>query len=491
MDIKKRLIISNTISAVVPLIVVCLTTFIFMLISSKSFNRGVDYNNFKKLADTKSELLKLANEVSKSDPKSLEDTKFQKYYQQKLVAVNGEIIIIKGNTVIFASKDISKIDIEKCLQDVKNEPFKKPIEINNVCYMVETATLNFKDESQGNVILLAPVEKKWDILQKFIIVIVIAFFISFIAINVLMSYLFSKRILQPISLLKKATAEISRGDLNCEIIESGDSEIKELCADFEKMRIQLKDSIRMKMKYDDNRKMLVSSISHDLKTPITSIKGYVEGILDGVANSPEKMDRYLKTIYSKAEQIDVMIDDLLLYSKLDLNQIPFNYETTDIVEYFNHCIQETAPELQKFNITIQLKNDLSESNYVKIDRERMRRVIINIIDNSRKYMDKDQGSITIMLRETHTSIIIELRDNGSGIDKSDINRIFDRFYRADAARTGTKGSGLGLAIAKQIIEGHRGKIWAVSHENVGTSIIISLAKVSKIGDNFYEKDINS
>ena len=117
-----------------------------------------------------------------------------------------------------------------------------------------------------------------------------------------------------------------------------------------------------------------------------------------------------------------------------------------------------------------------ELRYVIIDRERMRRVIMNIIDNSRKYMDKEQGEITIMLRETNSSIIIEIRDNGSGIDKNDINKIFDRFYRADSARSETNGSGLGLAIAKQIVEGHKGKIWAVSHENEGTSIMISLGK---------------
>ncbi|WML34780.1 HAMP domain-containing sensor histidine kinase [Clostridium sp. OS1-26] len=244
------------------------------------------------------------------------------------------------------------------------------------------------------------------------------------------------------------------------------------------MRIQLKDSIRMKMKYDDNRKMLVSSISHDLKTPITSIKGYVEGILDGVANTPEKTEKYLKTIYSKAEQIDIMIDDLLLYSKLDLNQMPFNYEKTDIAKYFDYCIEESAPDLQKSDIKIYLKNDLKQSTHFIIDRERMRRVILNIIDNSRKYMNKENGQIAIMLRETNSSIIIEIKDNGSGINKNDINKIFDRFYRADLARSGTKGSGLGLAIAKQIVEGHKGKIWAVSCENYGTSIIISLAKIS-------------
>ena len=181
-----------------------------------------------------------------------------------------------------------------------------------------------------------------------------------------MSYLLSKRIIKPLSLLKTAVGDISKGDLSVEIIEVGDQEIKDLCADFEKMRIQLKDSIRMKKKYDDNRTMLVSSISHDLKTPITSIKGYVKGILDGVANTPEKVERYLKTIYSKAEQMDVMIDDLLLYSKLDLSQLPFNFEKTDIIDYFNYCIHESTLELEKSNIKICLKNDLKDQNTLKL-----------------------------------------------------------------------------------------------------------------------------
>ncbi|MBC2581399.1 cell wall metabolism sensor histidine kinase WalK [Clostridium sp. DJ247] len=478
MDIKKRLIISNTVTVVLPFIIVSLTAFIFIFVSSKVFNTDLNYDNFKRLVAIRSELLNIIKDVSKSNAEDIEDVRFQEYLYEKLSIINGELIIIKNNNIIFSSKDINKIDIEKCLEQAKIKANKKPVKINNIFYMVEATSLKFKDDTVGNVISLAPVGKETGIFEKFIITIVSVFFISFIAVNILMSYLFSKRILNPISLLKKATAEITRGDLNFEIIESGDREIKELCADFEGMRIKLKNSVREKIKYDDNRKMLVSSISHDLKTPITSIKGYVEGILDGVANTPEKVERYLKTIYSKAEQIDVMIDDLLLYSKLDLNQIPFNYEKTDIVEYFNYCVHESAPELQKYNIDINLKNDLKESRFLMVDRERLRRVITNIIDNCRKYMDKEQGQITIMLRETNSSIIIDIRDNGSGIDKNHINRIFDRFYRADFARSETKGSGLGLAIAKQIIEGHKGKIWAVSHENEGTSIIISLAKIS-------------
>lgn len=319
--------------------------------------------------------------------------------------------------------------------------------------------------------------KDFSTFKKEAAIIFIVFFISFVITNFIMSQLFLKTLLTPINTLKKAASEISKGNLDLEITECGDEEIKRLCADFEKMRIQLKDSVRLRVKYDENRKVLVSSISHDLKTPITSIKGYVEGILDGIANTPEKRELYLKTIYSKAQHMDGMIDDLLLYSKLDLNQIPFNFEKTDIAYFFNFCIEETNFELKKHNIEISLENNLPEPKFVMLDREKMRRVIMNIIDNSRKYMDKEEGKIVIMLRETNTSIIIEIKDNGSGINKNDLNRIFDRFYRADVARTGVKGSGLGLAISKQIVEGHKGKIWAISEEGSGTSVIISLAKL--------------
>ena len=127
MDIKKRLIISNTITAIVPFIIACLTAFIFMLVSSKIFNMDVNYNNFKKLTATKSELLNIVNEVSKSTPENFEDTGFQKYLYGKLSTINGEIVIIKNNNIIFASKDLNKIDIEKCLEEVKTETFKKAL----------------------------------------------------------------------------------------------------------------------------------------------------------------------------------------------------------------------------------------------------------------------------------------------------------------------------------------------------------------------------
>lgn len=479
MNIKKRLIMSNSITIAIPFVVTLIAAFMFIFVSSRAINKDVSYDGFKKVILVKTELTNTKSAIWGQDAGDIEDPQFQQYLYQRLFNINGDLIILKNNNVIFASKDINKIDIEKCLIDANAKFQKKLVKIDTVSYMVEVAPIRFKDQTTGNAILMAPTLEYSDMLQVFIIFIIVIFLMTFIAVNIFMSYLLSKRIIKPLSLLKTAVGDISKGDLNLEIIEVGDKEIKDLCADFEKMRIQLKDSINLKMKYDDNRTMLVSSISHDLKTPITSIRGYVKGILDGVANTPEKMERYLKTVYSKTEQMDIMIDDLLLYSKLDLSQLPFNFEKTDIIDYFNCCIHESVLELEKSNIKISLKNDLEESKYVKIDRERLMRVILNIIDNSRKYMDKKQGEIVIMLRETNSSVIIEMRDNGSGIDKEDANKIFDRFYRADSARSEAKGSGLGLAIAKQIVEGHKGTIWAVSHENQGTSILISLGKIPK------------
>jgi signal transduction histidine kinase len=477
MNLKRRLIISNSLTIIIPFIITTLVGLILFLLSSKFFDKKLNYNNFMEFTKIKSELFQTVNTMTKDNPERILENEFQNFLVQKLAPLNGQVIIIKNSNPIFHSIEMTKIDIEKCIEISKSHSLNDSINFNNTSYIVEASDLKFKDGSLGSVILLAPIGRYGTIVEKFVLIIIIIFIASFIIVNLVMSYNFSKSILKPVALLKKAATEISTGNLDYEIIDDGDEEIKELCNDFEIMRIQLKDSIKMRMKYDDNRTTLVSSISHDLKTPITSIKGYVEGILDGVANSPEKLESYLKTIYSKAEQMDAMIDDLLLYSKLDLNQLPFNFEKTNIIEYFQFCIYESEPELLKANINITLKNDLIHCKYVMLDRERMRRVIMNIIDNSRKYMDKEFGKININLRETNSSIIIEIKDNGSGICTSDLNKIFDRFYRADSARTGTKGSGLGLAIAKQIVEGHKGKVWAIGHENGGTSMLISLAKI--------------
>ena len=174
-----------------------------------------------------------------------------------------------------------------------------------------------------------------------------------------------------------------------------DDEIGQLCQDFEEMRIRLKESTEEKIQYDKESKELISNISHDLKTPITAIKGYVEGIMDGVASSPEKLDKYIRTIYNKANDMDRLIDELTFYSKIDTNKIPYTFSKINVSNYFRDCIDEVGLELEARGVELGYFNFVDEDVMVIADAEQLKRVINNIIGNSLKYMDKKHGIINI------------------------------------------------------------------------------------------------
>ena len=476
MNLKRRLILANASTVIIPVLITALGVLAFIFIVGKIFDSSLSFESVQTLTQIKYELIGSEKSILRETPEVVEEESFQNHLHERLAEINGELIIIKNDQTLFSSRNFNKIKLAKFIEagDLKNS--SKSVLVGNISYAVQAVDLNFRDNDRGIVLLLAPVEGSALNLISLLWFTGILFALSFVITNFIVSYQFSRSILKPLNNLQKAAAEISQGNLNHPIVEEGDEEIQELCRDLELMRLKLKESIHTQLKYEDNRKLLVSSISHDLKTPVTSIKGYVEGLLDGIANTPEKKEKYLKTIYSKAQQVDTMIDDLLLYAKLDLNQIPFNLEKTDIENFLKDGLLETEHEMEQSKIRLSFTSELKEKREIPLDRERIKRVIMNILDNSRKYMDKDLGQISVSLRETHSSVITEIRDNGSGISEKDLPRIFDRFFRSDTARSEIKGSGLGLAIAKQIVEGHEGRIWAVGHGEEGTSIVISLPK---------------
>ncbi|MCC2685976.1 MAG: two-component system sensor histidine kinase [Paenibacillaceae bacterium] len=329
---------------------------------------------------------------------------------------------------------------------------------------------------------------------------VLFFIVIFLAMNFWLSVRVTRGVIRPVSRLREAAARISEGDVSSEIAEDGEGEVRELCRALERLRIKLKESVALQQKYDENRKFLMSSISHDLKTPVTSIKGHIEGILDGVAATPEKLREYLETARSKSDLMNAMIDDLLLYSRLDLHQLPYHYERTELLPYLEDCVHDHAYEFAQAGIGLTMVNETAEPVTVRMDREKMGRVLQNILDNARKYAGCADGQaecgwaegpadgsddgravvsapqVDVILRETRTSAIVEIRDNGKGIAEADLPYIFERFYRADPARRSAEGSGLGLAIAKQIVEDQEGKIWVRSKPGEGTRIMISLKK---------------
>lgn len=290
-----------------------------------------------------------------------------------------------------------------------------------------------------------------------------------------------RSIAAPLVKLRRATQNIKEGNLDFTLEVDGADEFSELCRDFEEMRRRLKESAEEKLVMDKENKELISNISHDLKTPITAVKGYVEGIMDGVADTPEKMDRYVRIIYNKTNEMDHLINELTFYSKIDTNRIPYVFSKLNVEDYFADCAEEVGLELETRGIQLYYANYVDKDVLVIADGEQIRRVIYNIVSNAIKYMDKEKGVIQIRVKDVGDFIQVEIEDNGKGIAAKDLPNIFDRFYRTDVSRNSSKGgSGIGLSIVRKIMEDHGGKVWATSREGIGTIMYFVLRKYQEV-----------
>ena len=288
----------------------------------------------------------------------------------------------------------------------------------------------------------------------------------------------------PLVKLKKATKNIKEGNLDFVLEVEGNDEFSQLCQDFEEMRKRLKESTEEKILMDKENKELISNISHDLKTPITAVKGYVEGIMDGVADTPEKMDRYVRTIYNKTNEMDHLINELTFYSKIDTNRIPYTFSKLNVEDYFSDCAEELGLEMETRGIELVYANYVEKGVQVIADGEQIHRVIHNIVSNAIKYMEKPRGIIQLRVKDVGDFIQVEIEDNGKGIAAKDLPYIFDRFYRTDVSRNSSKGgSGIGLSIVKKIMEDHGGKVWATSRLGIGTIMYFVLRKYQEVPMN--------
>ena len=306
-------------------------------------------------------------------------------------------------------------------------------------------------------------------------------FLIMLVLTTALSALVYTQFIRPLVRLKEAAEEIGTGNLNSpvDVSSSRKDEIGELCRSFNDMRVRLNESVELKMQYEEENRELISNISHDLKTPITTIKGYVEGLMDGVADTPEKQDRYLKMIYNKANELDALINELSLYTNITNNAIPYEFHRVSVKDYFNDCMEEVRADLLSHNMTLTYNNYCAEDVKVVVDPDQLKRVINNVVTNAIKYTDKEEGHIDISIEESEKMIKVSINDDGRGIDKESLPHIFDRTYRADSARRSRGGSGLGLAICKKIVEEHGGKIWATSTKGEGTTIYFTLKKYIK------------
>jgi signal transduction histidine kinase len=490
MSIKVRLLISYIAMLVVPVVLFAIAVLVIGLVFIGDFRSvyQIDLkheNPFKQVMEQQASVLSDLQSRSSSNPESLLDPEVVQEIEERLTRINMGLVIRKGKELAVVS---ARLDGSPALLQLPaygnvdlDENRENTFRAHNNWFLYKQFDFIFTDQSQGSVFLVTDINFFEEYAIRYALVLLLSLFLILVLTNGLLTYLVSRSIIRPLRSLKKAAEHIGEGNLDDEITTHSRDELGELSLAFEQMRRRLKDSVELQLQYEDNRKELLSNISHDLKTPVTSIKGYVEGILDGVAGA-DKLDKYLRTIYTKTVDMDRMIDELFIFSKLDLGKLPFYFEEVEMVAYLDDLIGEAQFDMEKKAVTLTLdRKEASRTVKVMADREKLKRVLTNIWDNAVKYADKEQTVIQVKLKEEEQHIVIEIADNGQGIPAEALPLIFDRFYRADPSRNmATGGSGLGLAIAKQIILGHDGTIQAESEEGQGTRIMVSLPKLGKV-----------
>ncbi|MGM0883771.1 MAG: sensor histidine kinase [Bacillota bacterium] len=488
MSIKMRLLLSYIAMTFIPVVIFAL---IAATLSSVFFNDPAGTEDrkgmpaFWETSNQRNELIAGIKFMAQVDPDRFTDSGFLKKTDEQLNILNAGFVVIINNRITFASPYVDSDDLYNQLQGAPADPDHHPwgdAKINERFTLVKY-DITFSDGSPGSVYLLSDMSQFFESIRGLFPLLILSLLAVVGLTNGILTYLVSRSLIKPLYALKHAAEQIKDGDLGFEVNLNRKDEVGELGAAFEAMRVRLNESIRLQLQYEENRKELISNISHDLKTPITGIKACVEGIQDGIADTGPKRDKYIDMIAKKTEEMDRLIDELFLFSKLDLKRLPFNLEPTDLAAYMRDCVEELRldPSMAGISVTFSLSGD--GPVYVTADREKLRRVIMNIINNSLKYMNKEQKEIRIELLGGHDEATVIIQDNGSGIESAALPHIFDRFYRAEPSRnTSTGGSGLGLAIVKQIIEGQGGHVWAESRLGEGTRIYFTLRKTGVGGE---------
>jgi len=281
-------------------------------------------------------------------------------------------------------------------------------------------------------------------------------------------------IVTPLDTLVYGVHQIRDGNLDYRIEYTGKDEFAAICVDFNEMAERLLDMVNARQKDEENRKELIAGISHDLRTPLTSIKTYVEGFELGMASTPQMQKKYLDTIKNKTKDLEYIINQLFLFSKLDVGEFPMQIEQTDIGKWLSDFVNAVSDEYRQKGLQIIIAENI-QGVVVRADSVQLRNVLTNILENSLKYGNKERGIMSAACREDNANVMITLTDNGPGVPDDALDMLFNVFYREDKARTNTgQGSGLGLAISAKIINRLGGTIRAANALNGGLSITITL-----------------
>jgi len=319
-------------------------------------------------------------------------------------------------------------------------------------------------------------------IQKYVTSFII-FFVLFLlflvgVVSVIVTQINTTMILRPLKALKHGSNEIGQGNLDYTIAYEKKDEFGDVCHDFNEMRDHLKESVKKRMETEAYQKNFISGVSHDLRTPVTSIKGYTEGLIEGIANTSEKRERYYQAILTSTSNLETLIDSLSMLTKLNNKSFHYTMKVVNLSSYLSQYVRDKAYYLERDGVRIIKNYDEQRDVFVSIDAAEMGRVLMNIMENSSKYRRGEECVITIGLQCTAAHAVLTISDDGIGVQAASLPHIFERFYREDESRTSLiQGNGLGLAIVHEIILSFGGEITATSDQ--GLCLTMTLPLVTK------------
>jgi signal transduction histidine kinase len=285
----------------------------------------------------------------------------------------------------------------------------------------------------------------------------------------------AEQVLRAVRELAAAARQVAGGQLGIRVEPDGPSELAGLARDFNVMSRRLAEADRARQEMEEARRVLFAAISHDLRTPLASIRAMVEAIDDGVVTDAETTQRYVRTILGEVQHLSGLIDDLFELSRLDAGVLALHVEPGSLRDLVSDTLE--ALQVQAAGKGLELKGEVDDSlPPVLMDAARVQRVLFNLVQNAIRHTPPD-GTIRLEAQEESGTVRVDVVDSGEGVAPDDLPHIFDRFYRGEKSRArGQGGAGLGLAIARGLVEAHGGRIWAQSAPGEGTRFSFVLPK---------------
>ena len=478
MKIKKRLFISNIMMVVIPVAVSVATVFLCLAIFLAALFHGKAYEITDEDELHVARAMLIENVEGELDGLADGDGQVRLQKMEPFINANhmvlsildgGKEVLRLGSEALTGESDLREAVLQVggdgLAANENTEAYGKQMDVQGRNYQILLYNGKFYMSEQMF---------KSRIFLVFLLMMISIVLVVYVTNRFLTGFVF-RRIEEPLEVLAGGVREIRDGNLKHRIIYEAEDEFRPVCEDFNDMAGRLELSVTQIQKNEQSRKELLASISHDLRSPLTSIKAYVEGLSDGIASTPESKKRYLKTIQAKTDDIDHLVAKLFLFSKMDMGDYPDYPEELDAGEEINDFVEASREDYLNRGLDVKVRDDLT-GNPIYVDPTQFRSILANLLDNSVKYKNKDRGSATIGGGVTDGGMLrLVVEDDGPGVPEEALDKLFNVFYRNDPSRTSpNKGSGLGLAIVAKELERMKGSIKAYNRPSGGLSMVIEI-----------------